>query len=141
MSAALAPQLTGADPGAPAGDPRPIRTFLTRYVATLLPLLAGASLLLVAWAFLADRLPAGGPPWAGAAVAATAWACAVTGWLLRRGWRRGTVHAVAWAGPAAVLAMPAAAGWLPPDGLVLWAPTTSVLAVALAMAAGVGSDG
>jgi hypothetical protein len=76
-----------------------------------------------------------------AAVALATWVGAVTGWLLRRGWRRGTVHAVAWAGPAAVLAMPAAAGWLPPDGLALWAPTTSVLAVALAMAGGIATHG
>jgi hypothetical protein len=140
MSAALAPE-QAARAAAPAADPRAVRAFLTRYVATLLPLLAGASVLPVAWALLADGLPAGGPRWAGATVATTAWIGAVAGWLLRRGWRRGTVHAVAWAGPAAVLALPAAAGWLLADGLVLWAPATSVLVVALAMAAGAGCDG
>jgi hypothetical protein len=37
--------------------------------------------------------------------------------------------------PAAVLAAPAALGWLSPSGLVLWGPVSTVLAVALALAA------
>jgi hypothetical protein len=135
MSPVLAPQRTVEVRASPAVDgPRAVRRFLAGYVGTVLPLVAGAAVLVLAWELLADGVPAAGPRWAAAAVAVTAWAGAVVLWLHRRGRRRSTLHVVAWAGPAAVLAVPAAAGWLSPDGLVLWGPVTSVLAVALAMA-------
>ena len=43
------------------------------------------------------------------------------------------MHVVTWAAPAAVLAPLAALGELTADGLVLWGPMTTVLAVALAL--------
>jgi hypothetical protein len=43
------------------------------------------------------------------------------------------VHLVTWAAPAAVLAPLAVLGELSPDGLVLWGPVATVLAVCLAV--------
>jgi hypothetical protein len=68
------------------------------------------------------------------AVAAVAVGSAVSAvWLHRRGWPVGLVHVVSWAAPAAVLAPLAVLGELTADGLVLWGPMTTVLAVALAL--------
>ena len=74
---------------------------------------------------------AGGWP---VAIAGAASASAVSaGWLHLRGWSPAHVHVVTWAGPAAVLAPLAVLGELTADGLVLWGPMTTVLAVALAL--------
>jgi hypothetical protein len=74
---------------------------------------------------------AGGWP---AAVAAVATGSALSaGWLHLRGWPPALVHLVTWAAPAAVLAPLAALGELSADGLVLWAPMATVLALCLAL--------
>ena len=124
------PTSSGAD------DPPSIRRFVAGFIATLFWLVIGWATLLVAWELLADGVVMAGHRWAWAAAAATAWGSAVGICLSRRGWRGSAVHGVAWGGPAAVLAMPAAAGWVSPDGLVLGVPVTSILASALAMSAG-----
>jgi hypothetical protein len=68
------------------------------------------------------------------AIAGVAGASAVSaGWLHLRGWPPALVHLVTWAAPAAVLAPLAVLGELTADGLVLWGPMTTVLAVALAL--------
>lgn len=54
-------------------------------------------------------------------------------WLHRRAWAPGLTHLLTWAAPTVVLAPMAALGSLSPDGLVLWAPVTILLAAALAM--------
>jgi len=74
---------------------------------------------------------AGGWPVAVVGVAAGSGVSAI--WLRLRGWSPAHVHVVTWAAPAAVLAPLAALGELTADGLVLWGPMTTVLAVALAV--------
>jgi hypothetical protein len=111
-----------------AGHPPAVRTFLTGFGATLLPLLAAVVGLELSWQLLA------GSTWPAAGAVVTGWALAGAWWLCRRGWQVGTVLAATGA-PAAVLAAPAALGWLSPAGLVLWGPVSTVLAAALAMAA------
>jgi hypothetical protein len=102
--------------------------FLTGWAVTLLPLLAAVLALELGWPLLdADT-------WPTVAAVVTAWALAAAGWLRCRGWPVRTALAVLGAS-AAVLAAPAALGWLSPSGLVLWGPVGTVLAVALAMAA------
>jgi hypothetical protein len=72
--------------------------------------------------------------WPLALGAVLAWTAAVTVVLRARGWAARPLGEVAGA-PAVVLALPAVAGWLSPEGLVLWAPLTTVLAVGLGMVA------
>jgi hypothetical protein len=116
------------------GDSSAARTFLHRYTGTLLTLVAALAALQVGWQQLADSTGTVGPPWLPVGVAACGWALGVAAWLHHRGWPTGTVAAVI-ATPAAVLAAPAAAGWLSPAGLVLWGSMSTVLAVALSLAA------
>jgi len=92
----------------------------------LVPLLVLVALP-VGWTLAA----AGGWPVAVAAVAAGSTVSAV--WLRLQTWPPALVHLVTWAAPAAVLAPLAALGELSADGLVLWAPMTTVLAVCLAL--------
>ncbi len=129
MSTATIPPATTrpAPPGPAAADPAAVRTLLVGHGVTLLPPLAALIALQVWWEGIAD----GG--WAPAAAAVTGWALGVVGWLRRRGWRPDAVRTVVGA-PAAVLAGPAALGWLSPDGVVLWGPVSAVLVVALVMA-------
>jgi hypothetical protein len=102
--------------------------FLAGLAVTLLPLLAAVIALELGWQALA------GDAWPAAGAVTTAWALGGAVWLCRRGWRPGAVLVVTGA-PAAVLAGPAALGWLSPAGLVLWGPVSTVLAAALVMAA------
>src|SRR4051794_26419366 len=121
-------------PNAAAGDGSAARAFLLRYTVTLLSLAAA----LVAVQAGAQLLPegAGTLGWGWPMSIAAGWALAVAAWLRRRGWATGTLVAVAvGAGPAAALAIPAAAGWLSPAGLLLWGPVSTLLAVALALVA------
>ena len=74
---------------------------------------------------------AGGWPVALAAVAAGSAVSAI--WLRFHGWEAALLHLVSWVAPAAVLAPPAALGELSADGLVLWGPVTTVLALCLAL--------
>ncbi|MGY1682392.1 hypothetical protein [Geodermatophilus sp. SYSU D01176] len=125
-----APATSTARPTGPAGigGSTAVRAFLARSSGTLLPLLAAVIGLEVGCGrYAADTWPA-------AVAVVTGWALATAAWLHRRGWQPGTVRAVI-AAPAAVLAGPAALGWLPPAGLVLWGPVSTVLAAALVMAA------
>ncbi|MGK5171966.1 hypothetical protein [Geodermatophilus sp. CPCC 205761] len=102
--------------------------FLAGLAVTLLPLLAAVIALELGWqAFAGDAWPVAG-------AVAVGWALGGAAWLCRRGWRTGAVLVVTGA-PAAVLAGPAALGWLSPAGLVLWGPVSTVLAAALVMAA------
>jgi hypothetical protein len=110
------------------------RRFLRGYVGTLLPLVAGLVAIVLGWVALAGGAVVDGYPWASAAVGGTAWMLAAALWLRCRGWRAIPIHAVTWIAPAVVLAVPAAAGWLSADGLVLWAPAITVVAVSLGMA-------
>jgi hypothetical protein len=98
---------------------------LSAWARTLLVPLAVLLALPVGWTLTA----AGGWPVALAAVAAGS---AVTA-LSLPGWPPALVHLVSWAAPAAVLAPLAALGELTADGLVLWAPMTTVLAACLAL--------
>ena len=95
---------------------------------TLLPLLAAVTALQFGWLWL------GANTWPAAGAVVTGWALAGAGWLWCRGWPASGVLTVI-AVPAVVLAGPVALGWLSPAGLVLWGPVTTVLAVAVAMAA------
>ena len=111
-----------------------MRAFLSRYVGTLMPLVAALIAFEFGWQLLADRTGAVGQTWPAAAAATVGWALAVAALLYRRGWSTGGVVAVI-AAPAAALAVSAAAGWLSPAGLVLWGPVSTVLTVALASTA------
>jgi hypothetical protein len=117
-----------------AGDSSAARAFLTHYTGTLLPLAAALVALQLGCQLLAGSAGTLGRPWPVAVAAVCGWAFAVAAWLHRRGWRTGTLINVVCA-PAAVLAAPAAAGWLSPDGLLLWGPGSTVLGVALGLAA------
>ena len=123
---------TATVPPPAAGDSTAARAFLVRYTVTLLPMAAA----LVAVQLGAQLLPGGastfGRGWP--VSVAACWALAVVAWLRRFGWATGTLVAVG-AGPAAALAIPAAAGWLSPAGLLLWGPLSTLLGVALALAA------
>ena len=102
--------------------------FLATFSATLLPVAATAIGLQFGWQ------PEDGGTWSAAGAVVTGWAFAVAVWLHHRGWRAGAVLAVI-GSPVAVLAGPAALGWLTPAGAVLWGPVSTVLAAALVMAA------
>jgi hypothetical protein len=92
--------------------------------------------LLLGWSVLAGTAWVSSHPWWTITAATAGWVLAVAPWLRRRGWRRGTVHTVTWAAPAAVLLPLVWIGWVLPGELVLWGPLTCLLAVATAMAAG-----
>jgi len=126
VSATLPPTRPSTPPA--TGHPAAVRTFLTGFAGMLLPLLAAVVGLELFWQLLA------GITWPAAGAVVTGWALAGAWWLSRRGWQVGTVLAATGA-PAAVLAGPAALGWLSPAGLVLWGPISTVLAAALGMAA------
>jgi hypothetical protein len=104
-----------------------VRAFLTNYAATVLVPLLGLVVLLTGWTLAA----AAGWPAAVTAVGVCAAATAV--WLRRRGWSPALVHLVTGGAPAALVAPSAALGRLSADGLVLWAPVTTVLAVCLVL--------
>ena len=105
----------------------PERAVLTGYARALLVPLAVLVALPVAWTLTGT---AGWP----AAVAGVAAGSAVSAaWLHLRSWPAALVHLVTWAAPAAVLAPLAVLGELSADGLVLWGPMTTVLAVSLAL--------
>ncbi|MGY1623927.1 hypothetical protein ACI789_17150 [Geodermatophilus sp. SYSU D00965] len=105
-----------------------VRAFLLRFTATLLPLVATMAGLEAGWQLLAVDT------WATALGVVAGWALAAVGWLRRRAWRGAAVLVVIGT-PAAMFAASAVPGWLSPAGLVLWAPVSTVLAVALVMAA------
>jgi hypothetical protein len=121
----------------PEADSGALR-FLGRYVGTLVPLVGGAAVLVLGWELLAAASVVARYPWIAAGAVVSAWVLAGASWLRCRGWRAPPVHAVTWVAHVAVLAGPAAAGWLSADGLVLWAPGVTVLATALAMVARAG---
>ena len=121
------------------GEPRPARSFLGGYACTVAGLLTG----LVA-VVLAGRVVSGAPwvdahPWPAAIAATLAWQVGAGAWLRRRAWPSATVHAVTWIAPTVLLAPLVGPGWLTAAGLVVWAPATTVLAAALAMAADPGA--
>jgi hypothetical protein len=99
------------------------------YAATLGVPLAAAVTLITGWTLVSAS------GWlAGAVLVAAWWVVAVT-WLRFRGWTTVVAHLVTWGAPAALLAPLTVLGWLPADGLVLWAPLTGVLVTSLAMTA------
>jgi len=126
MTTATSPPLTLRS--APPAGADPAVRFLTDVAVALLPLLAAAAALQLGWPLLEAET------WPAVAAVAAGWALAGAGWLRRRRWPSDAVLAVLGV-PAAVLAAPAAAGWLSPAGLVLWGPVSTVLAIALSMAA------
>jgi hypothetical protein len=111
--------------------PTPARSYLLTYLHDLTVLLGGPTLLLFGWNWASSTTWAAGHPWPAAVAATTGWALGVAGWLRRRGWPGARLHAVSWAAPVAVLVPLTWPGWISPDGLLLWAPLTTVLAVAL----------
>jgi hypothetical protein len=122
-------------PAATAAPTPPVavaRAVLTGYARTLLVPLLGLAALLTGWTLTA----AGG--WAAALAAVAAWSASSAAWLRRRAWSPAPVHLVTWAAPTALLAPLAGLGWLSADGLVLWAPVTTVLAVGLTLTQGCG---
>jgi hypothetical protein len=104
---------------------------LRRYVRTVGGLAAAAAVLVLAWSLAAPV------PWLPAVAVSVGWSVAVAGWL---SWTtslsRIAVHVCAWVGPAAVLLPLIAPGWLVADGLALWWPLSTLLAVALALPLG-----
>jgi hypothetical protein len=91
-------------------------------------------MLLVTWELASTASWVEANPWPAAVAATTGWALAVVIWLHRRAWRPATIHSVTWVAPAALLAPLSGSTWLSPDGLVVWAPVTTVLAAAVVMA-------
>ena len=61
------------------------------------------------------------------------WAAVTAAWLHRRAWSPARVHLVSWVPPAVLVTPTAALGWLSADGMVLWAPVATVLAVCLTL--------
>jgi hypothetical protein len=131
MSTATPPPVTDHRvPGPSASGSSAAIRFLTTFGATLLPLVAAVVAVValeLAWSSSATDT------WPAAGAVGTGWALAAAGWLRSRVWAPDAVLAVL-AAPAAVLAGPAALGWLTPAGLVLWGPVGTVLAAATAMA-------
>ena len=117
------------------------RAFLVRYTRTLAALLIGIAALLLGWDLTSGTEQVSGHQWLTAIAATTGWVLAVGVWLCRRGWTGGTVHVVTWATPALLLLPLAWLGWLSPDGLILWAPVSTLFAVAFAMAADLNLSG
>ena len=113
----------------------PARAFLARYTRAVAVLLVGSAVVLLGRSVLSTGEWVSGHPWSTAAAGTLGWVLAVAGWLRRRGWRRAAVHAVSWAVPAALLLPLVTIGWVSPGGLALWAPVTTLLGVACAMAA------
>ena len=70
--------------------------------------------------------------WSAAVAAVGAGSLVSAAWLRLRGWPWPLVHLVSWDAPAALLAPLAALGELSADGLVLWGPMATALAVGLA---------
>ncbi|MGY1985706.1 hypothetical protein ACI792_05720 [Blastococcus sp. SYSU DS0669] len=126
-TAILLPPTVPARP-APGSHHAGVVQFLTGWATTLLPLLVAVTGLELGWSLL------GGTTWLVAGAGVVGWALFAAGWLLHRDWHAGAVVAALGA-PVAVLAGPAALGWLAPAGAVLWGPVSAVLTVALAMAA------
>jgi hypothetical protein len=129
----VSPGLLGtvADPAEAASSIRPpdvgVRAVLTNYAATGLVPLLGLVALLTGWTLSAAD------GWPAAVAAVGTFAAGTAAWLRRRTWSPGLVHPVTWGAPAALLLPSAAAGLLSADGLVLWAPMTTVLAVWLTL--------
>jgi hypothetical protein len=98
---------------------------LSAWARTLLVPLAVLLALPVGWTLT------GADGWPVAVAAVGAGSAATALWL--RGWSPALVHLVSWAAPAAVLAPLAALGELTADGLILWGPMTTALAVCLAL--------
>jgi hypothetical protein len=96
-------------------------------VGSLLVPLLGLIALLTAWTLTAAS------GWPAVMAGVTTCSAGSAAWLHRRAWSPALVHLVSWAAPAALLTPPAALGWLSADGLVLWAPVTTALAVCLAL--------
>jgi hypothetical protein len=115
-----------------AGDSSALCVFLLRYTGTLLPLAVALAAFQCGGQLLTNSVEILG--WSWPVAAAVGWALTVAVWLHRRSWARGMLVSVG-AGPAAALAIPAAVGWVSPAGLLLWGPVSTVLAVALALAA------
>jgi hypothetical protein len=111
----------------PAGAPARARPFLAGHATAVLPLVAVCVALELTW-----PRPEGGT-WPAALAVVAGWTLAVAAWLRHRGRPVGSVLTVVGV-PAAALVAAAAPGWLSPAGLVLWAPVSTVLAVALASA-------
>ena len=129
MSSTLLASAAGS-PDAVSASRQPdvsVRAFLRNYAATVLVPLLGLIALLTAWTLTAAR------GWPAAVVAVGVWAAGSAAWLRRRAWPPALVHLVSWLAPAALVTPSAALGWLSADGLVLWAPVTTALAVCLAL--------
>jgi len=103
------------------------RAFLANYASTLLVPLIGLVLLLTGWTITAAD------GWPAAVAAVGIFAAGSAAWLRRRAWTPALAHLVTWAVPAALLVPSAALGRLSADGLVLWGPVTTVLAVCLTL--------
>jgi hypothetical protein len=123
-----------APPRPAAGASSAVRACLIHYTGTLLPLIAALAALQLGGLLLVDGADTLAGGWPVAVVIAAGWALAVAVWLRHRGWPAATL-VTAVAAPVAVLALPAAVGWLSPAGLLLWGPMSTVLAVALPLTA------
>ena len=133
MSAATVRDRPAARPGAAVDDVGLAGGFLVRFAGTLVPLGLAAGLLALGWPGIAGGAAA--HPWPAAVGAVVVWLLTAIWWLRRRGRRGAPTPVLLWAVPAATLAVPAAAGWLSPAGLVLWGPFSAVMAAALDMSA------
>jgi|1186.fasta_scaffold979819_2 hypothetical protein len=104
--------------------------FLAGWARLLLVPAAGLAAVLTAWTLAAPTGPDG---WPLALSVAAGWSLATVFWLRHRGWSRAAAHLTGWMAPAALLVPMAALGRLSPAGLVVWGPTSAVLAIALAV--------
>ena len=120
-----------ADPldAARASRPRDasVLAVLRNYAGSLVVPLLGLVALPTWWTVTAS----GG--WPAAVAAVTTWAAGSAAWLRRRAWSPALVHLVSWVAPAGLSISSVALGLLSADGLVLWAPMTTVLAVCLVL--------
>jgi hypothetical protein len=127
VSSALLGSATGPldTPSASGSHEVRVRAFLANYAITLVVPLVGLVVLLTGWTITT----AGG--WPAAVAAVGIFAAGSAAWLHGRAWSPALVHLVSWVAPAALMTPAAALGRLSADGLVLWAPVTTVLAVCL----------
>jgi hypothetical protein len=102
--------------------------FLRRYVRTVGVLGVATAALVLGWTLAAPGT------WLPAVLVSAGWSVAVAAWLVRTtSLGRIAVHLCAWGAPAAVLLPLTAPGWLIANGLGLWWPLSTLLAVALAL--------
>ena len=114
--------------GAASAGTSTVHVFLAGYVRTLVVPLPGLVALVICCPLAARS------GWPAAVALVAAWSGAVAFWLYRRGWSAVLAQLVSWAAPAVLMVPSGVLGWLSAEGLVLWFPVTTLLALCLVMA-------